>query len=185
MSKRRQKLMASLRELFVVILGILIALFINNWKENRDNEHYVDQTLQAISKEISQNEEALQGILPRHQSILDTLENYFEDDTKSLRWIATQAGGVQYPEVKNIGLRFFISNKADLIDYDIISHLNDVESGKAILDKKFEKLMDYSYESIEKTDEESKITFAIRLADIVDTEEYLLELYQQGWTKQD
>ena len=54
-----------------VILGILIALFINNWKENRANERYVERALTTFSMEINENLSSITVVLPRHYALME------------------------------------------------------------------------------------------------------------------
>lgn len=175
MAKKLQKL---LTELLLLIVGVLIALLINNWKENLGDKRYLENTLLAVQKEIEQSKKELDEILPRHHHLIDSLDLYLTDESKSIMEIAQQAGGVQYPQIKNISLRFFITAKAELISYDIISDLTAMEDFKVMLDKKFDRLMDYTYDYLDKTDKDSKMKFMIHLSNVIDSESNLLQLYE-------
>jgi len=142
-------------ELLTVIFGILIALFINNWKENKDNEKFIQEALSTIEKEMVESKASIDEILPKHYVLADSIGTYIDDPNLSLRGIIEKSGGMQYPIIKNIGLRFFISTKAELINYNIISQLTEIENSKNLMDKKFDKLMDYAYENMENTDPKS------------------------------
>ena len=41
-----------IREIIPVIIGILIALVINNWNEDRKNENYLNQIFSSIEKGV-------------------------------------------------------------------------------------------------------------------------------------
>ena len=83
-----------LKEMVPVILGILIALFINNWKENRTNEQYVTKALATIETEVKENLSSVSEILPGHYALLEQLVAELENDTLTIAEIITDAGGV-------------------------------------------------------------------------------------------
>ncbi len=175
MAKKLQKL---LTELLLLIVGVLIALLINNWKENLGDKRYLDNTFLAIQKEVEQSKKEIEEILPRHYNLIDSLNLYLTDESKSIMELGQQAGGIQYPQIKNISLRFFITSKAELISYDIISDLTAMEDFKVMMEKKFDRLMDYAYDYLDKTDKDSKMKFVIHLSNVIDSESHLLELYE-------
>lgn len=171
-------------ELTTVILGILIALFINGWKEDRDNQKFIQEALNTIEKEMAESNVAIEEILPRHYALADSINTYISDPSISIREIAEKSGGMQYPFVKNIGLRFFVSSKAELINYETISQLTEIEDSKALMDKKFDKLMDFAYDNMENTDQKSKTLFIIHLSNVVDSEMQMQELFKNYLNKE-
>ena len=50
------------KEVTIVVIGVLIAVSISNFKENSDNEKYIKKTLTAIDNEINQNESSVKGV---------------------------------------------------------------------------------------------------------------------------
>ena len=50
------------KEITIVVIGVLIAVSISNFKENSDNEKYIKKTLTAIDNEINQNESSVKGV---------------------------------------------------------------------------------------------------------------------------
>ena len=168
-----------LREIAVVVIGILIALFLNNWNENRKDRRFSEQLLYAVEQEVRISQEDVQRVMELHLERADSLENYLEDDELSLRELIADLGGIQIPEVKNIGLRFFIANKAELVDYQIISDLLEIEFGGDTFQMKMNKLLDFAYERIESTDAESKVLFVVYLYEVIDGEKNLLQLYDE------
>lgn len=165
-----------LSEIITVILGILIALFINNWKEEASNKKYIQDTLTSIHKEMEESHAEVEKVLQTHYTLADSLTNNLTNN-RSTREIIGQVGGMKFPFIKNIGLRFFIAGKAELIEYEVISSLTEIEQGTNLLEKKLDKLMDYTYENMENTDEKSKMMFLIHLSNVMDSESQLLEQY--------
>ena len=60
-------------EIILVVIGILIALQINNWNENRINKKEEKNILSALKTEISENQAILSRDLKRHANALRLL----------------------------------------------------------------------------------------------------------------
>lgn len=168
-----------LLEMVPVILGILIALFINNWKEDHANKRFVEQALQTIETEIQENINSLNRILPRHYSLLEALGQELENDSLSLEDIIIEAGGIQLPTIRSASWKFFLNSKTELIDYPIVSALIEMDEAKRVLDLKFEQLLTYGYQQIKATDKEHKERFVAYFANLVDSEQTLQSLYEE------
>ncbi|MBV6426829.1 MAG: hypothetical protein KIPDCIKN_01342 [Haliscomenobacter sp.] len=184
MNVKKQDVVSFFREIVIVIIGILIALSIDNWNENRNNEKYIDKALFAIEEEIKLNKTDMHRIVQRHKETIDSVAMHLNNDKISLRQIIENSRGFQIAELKNIGLRFFISNKAELIDYEIISSLSEIEFLSEAVKMKTERLLNYLYDNMENTNESAKNKFVIYLADVVESENGLLDLYDDFLNKQ-
>ena len=184
MNVKKQDVVSFFREIVIVIIGILIALSIDNWNENRNDEKYIDKALFAIEEEIKLNKTDMHRIVQRHKETIDSVAMHLNNDKISLRQIIENSRGFQIAELKNIGLRFFISNKAELIDYEIISSLSEIEFLSEAVKMKTERLLNYLYDNMENTNESAKNKFVIYLADVVESENGLLDLYDDFINKQ-
>jgi len=167
-----------LREIVIVVIGVLIAVSINNYKERLSDEQYIRTTLTAIEREILQSQESVEEVMQRHVTIIEHFEQHAESSTLSLVEELGELGGIQAPFVKTISLRFFVSNNAQLIPYEMISQLSDIESNKETLKKKLDRLADYAYKNLDSTDFEAKVEFIYHLSDVVDSEQTLLAQYK-------
>ncbi len=166
-----------LKEVLVVVIGVLIAVTINNYKENSENRSFILKTQKTIKNEVFQNKSQVDEVLERHKEILNSLKSALDNKNETLGDFIERIGGLQAPSIKNIGLRFFISQKADLVDYDFISQLMDIEAFTGILNRKLEKCVDYLYDNIESNERTSKLKFMYYLANVMDSERGLLNLY--------
>ena len=175
--KHTERLIYFLQEITIVVIGVLIAVSIGNYKESIDNKRYVERTLLAIESEVRASQSAVESVLEKHLSLIEKLETELEEDEQMLGEMIAAFGGVQFPVIKNISLRFFISNKAELIDVDVIAQLLEIELQTNLLSDKMTRLADFSYGHFSDAEHETKITFAYLLADVIDTEESLLESY--------
>ena len=177
MEGNKNRLVYLLQEIGIVVIGVLIAVSINNYKEKLENEKYIDKTLLAIENEIKLSKSEVDTTTNRHLQIIEYLENNIDNNAMPLVELIASQGGIQSPVIKNISLRFFISNKAELVSFDVISQLSEIETHKETLSKKLNRLIDFVYEHIDDTDRGAKIKFAYHLANVVDSEQALLELY--------
>ena len=75
-------------EIILVVIGILIALQINNWNENRNNLNEEKTILKTLKTEISENQIILKGDLNRHLNLsrlLMELSDYISPEPQLIR----------------------------------------------------------------------------------------------------
>jgi hypothetical protein len=118
-------------------------------------------------------------VLNRHLRLLEILENEMDNSEQSLGDLVSSSGGFQVASIKNVSLRFFISNKAELLEFQVISQLLDIEAQTELLSDKIERLGDFSYSRINDTTQETKLNFAYLVANVLDSEQSLLEPYSR------
>jgi len=164
-----------LADMIPVLAGVLIALSLNNWQESRNNQKFVDGVMLAVSGEISENETELVTAIKQHQIILDTISEYIYNDSVSLADIINKVNGVQFIQIKNTAWKSFLNQNITLIDYEIISLLNNIEEGKVALNLQNEGLVKLIYDSLESTDTSMKIKLNLMLGDMFGNEEDILE----------
>lgn len=175
--KKKGHLLYFLQEVSIVVIGVLIAVSIGNYKENADNKRYIEKTLLAIKSEIELSQTEIDTVLSRHIALYETLQNELENNNQTLGELVASKGGFQIASVKNVSLRFFIANKAELLDFQLISQLLDIELRSELLSDKIKLLADFAYEHVNHRDNEIKIKFAYLLANVIDGEQTLLESY--------
>ena len=179
MASVSQRLGKFLYDMVPVTLGILLALFINNWNENRKDQAFLDRVQSSIQQELSDNAEDLEEMVVRHQRLIDTTQQYLENDTVSVFDIFAITSGFQIPSVKLTSWQALKSSRVELVDYQLISAMTDLEDIKINLNLKIEKLMDFAYSNLRQYDEISKERLLIHFVDLLDTEEDLLERNKQ------
>ena len=72
--KARAYLRYAIGEIFLVVIGILIALQINNWNENRINNRQEVIILKSLKSEITENQTLLSAAINRHSEVLKLLK---------------------------------------------------------------------------------------------------------------
>lgn len=177
--KNNSPLVYFVKEITIVVIGVLIAVSIGNYKEKSDNRKYVKKTLLAIENEIKLSQSEIDTVLERHLWLYEKLENEFGEDGPTLGEFLSNAGGFQVASIKNVSLRFFIANKAELLDFGLISQLLDIELKTTLLTNKIERFSDFAYDHINDGGGEVKTKFAFLLGDVIDGEQTLMESYSK------
>ena len=165
------------QEIIIVVIGVVIAVSIGDYKERIDDEKYIETTLSAIENEIKSSQSSVDEILLRHINLLDSIEGHLDESDLPLGQMVADFGGGQFPVIKNVSLRFFISNKAELVEFKTISQLLEIEDNTNLLSDKMGRLADFAYNHLNDSEKDAKIIFAYMLSDVIDSEQTLLELY--------
>jgi hypothetical protein len=175
--KKRSQVLSFLREIAIVVIGVLIAVSIGNYKERKDNEKYIEKTLLAIENEIRLSNSEVDTVLNKHLKLFEILEEQIDKGEQTLGELVANSGGFQVASIQNVSLRFFVSNKAELLDFKLISQLLDIELQTNLLSDKLKRLTDFAYEHVNDKEEEVMVKFAYLLANVIDGEQTLLESY--------
>lgn len=175
--KRSNLIVDFFKEITIVVIGVLIAVSIGNYKEKLDNEKYLKKTLLAIKSEIISSQSEIDTVLERHLKLYEKLENGFGENEQTIGEFVSSSGGFQVASVKNISLRFFVANKAELLEFELVSQLLDIELKTTLLTNKMERFADFAYENVNENDEQVMMKFAYLLVDVIDGEQTLLESY--------
>lgn len=168
-----------LREVLVVVIGILIAVVLNDFQTKRTDQRYLKKAMSAIEEEVKDARLSVSEVVERHSITIDSLERYAEDSIMSLAEFLERAGGIQLATTGNVGLRFYVAGKADLLDLELVSKLADVEVSTQVLRGKMDRLLDFTYGRLTSTDAESKLLFAMHLGNVMDSETALLEHFDE------
>ena len=166
-----------IQEIVIVVIGVLIAVLISNYREKSEDEKFIQKTLLAIENEIRLSKSEVDTVLSKHQQIVEYLSENLENDEETLIEVVMKVGGIQSPGVKNISLRFFISNKAELVSFEVISQLSEIEATQALLFEKMNRLIDFIFENPNEKDSDTKIKLIYYLANVIDSEKTLLMRY--------
>lgn len=172
-----------LKEIIPVIAGILIALFIDNWNTDRKDKNYINQVLLTINSELKDSKEDIKTIIPQHESLIDSLGLYSNNKNISIMDVVNKSNGINIPQIKTNAWKSVSSSKIDLIDYDKITLLSNIEDEKATLNKKSDFLMSFLYSNINATDKNSKLTLQLILSDILQTEKTMHRRIEQFETR--
>lgn len=162
-----------IREIIPVILGILIALIINNWNEERKDEKYLNQIFSSLNEELIESRADIIEAIPKQQILLDSLQRYLYDETVTLSDIIEKARGIHGPVIKNYSWKAISSLRIELVEYEKLSALIELDESKESLELKFEKVLDFILNNLKETSPDKKEIFMIMISEIMSTEKYL------------
>lgn len=152
----------------------MIALLINNWNEDRKDKKYLNQIFSSIEKELEESKADIKEVIPKQQALMDSIEIYLNNETVSLFDIVKKAdNGVNFATIKNNSWKAIANSKIELIDFEKLSVLSDIDEGKENLNLKNEKILDFLYKNLKETGQAKKEVFNIFIQDIIWTEENL------------
>lgn len=171
---KKKSVLSFVREISIIIIGVLIALLISNWNEYSNNKNYIEKTKSYIKKEVSKNKLELEKVQEKHSITIDSIQKFKVKNDFSIRDILANVKGLQLPELRNTGLRFFVANKAELIDFETISQLSSIDHLMEFVELKGKILIDFIYAKMESTSLEDKNTLIIHLGELIESEKSLL-----------
>ena len=161
------------REIVPVIIGILIALFINNWNEDRKDKKYLSQIFSSIENELEESLIDIKQVIPKQLASVDTLDYYMNNDKVTLYEIIMKSNGIHIPSIKTNSWNSIANSKIELIEYEKLSDLSDIEELKENLTQRIEKQMDFIFQNFEKTDRNKKVIVRMMMRDIISAEKDL------------
>jgi len=159
-----------IKDIIPIIAGMLIALFINNWNENRKDAKYIDQIFASITKEFKESNKNISETLPKQKMLLDTLNFYKNDETLSIFDIVVKAKGINVPIIRMNAWKAISNSRIELIDYQKLSLLAKIEEGKNILRMKTQKITDFTYSNLNDRSIGKKHIMSILVSDIINSE---------------
>ena len=160
-----------IREMIPVIMGILIALLINNWNESRKNEKYLNKIFSYVKDELAESQADITEKLPKQQVLLDSIERYLNDESVSLYEIIRKTKGVQLVTINNSSWKALANTKIELVDYEKLSTLSYIDEEKEGLKVRAEKIYDFMITNANETSPEKKEIFKILIQDMIWAEE--------------
>lgn len=162
-----------LREIIPVIIGILIALVINNWNEERKDKKYLNHIFFAIKKELEESNADIKRVLPKQKALIDSLDVYLNDESVSIIDILLIANGIQRPDIKTNSWKAIANSKIELIEYEDLSALSDIEERKENLYRRIEKTSDFIFENLQETNKGKKELLKMLTIDAISAEKRL------------
>lgn len=163
-----------IREIIPVIIGILVALVINNWNEERKEKKYLDRIFTSIKKELDISIADIKESISNQQVLIDNLKKYENDETMCILDIIKISGGVNAPLVKNYSWKAIAATNIELIEFEKLAALSEIDESKKGIELKTEKSIDFLYQNIKSTDPEKKEVFMLLTQELMSTEKYLL-----------
>ena len=167
-----KKINHAIREIVIVIIGILIALFINNWNEERKDKEYRNQIFSSIEKELLESKLELEKVIPKQKALIDTLNRYIDNDTVSLYEIILKGNGMNTPNIKTNSWNAIANSRIEIVAYEKLSELAEIQERKDNLNLRNNFLLEFIFQNFENSDRKKKEIFEFLIGDIINAEQY-------------
>ena len=167
-----------LLDIIPVIVGVLIALFVNDLKQNKEDKDFIGQMLNSIDDEMQLNKEDFDSTLIAQQALIDTIKTYVYDEKVSIRDILVKEG-IKVPLLKNSIWKSFNNSKIELIDFKLVSVLTEIEEQRVFMNMVINGINNFSSDYALVTESDKKILFIMRLEDLIDLEKQILGSFSE------
>ena len=179
----------------MIVLSVLLALFINEWKSNRNEQKNTNIVMNNISTEITINKNLIENHLPYHKSVLEKIQVAAYKDSLSSVFLkngyfelnSVAPKGVKQGDLHNIAWLIAkeerISNKISFEESQLI--FSAYEQQSRVL-KTINRIIDVlGSREIHRKDliEESIIVLALEWNEMISQEEELIYRYSQALKK--
>ncbi|WP_298541258.1 DUF6090 family protein [uncultured Aquimarina sp.] len=168
-----------IKEVIPVIIGILIALFINNWNEERKDKKYLNQIFSSVEKELKESIVDIKRVIPKQLATVDSINIYLNNEELSIYDIIQRSEGVYSPSIKTNSWNAMANSKIELIEYEKLSALAGIQERKENLNMRTEKHMDFLFQNFEETDRKKKEVLKMLILDKVGAEKRLLSSIEE------
>lgn len=172
-----EKIKSYLKEITIVTIGVLIALFFSNLKENYQAKKFKIASIETIKNEVEINYSELKKVMEQQSRLLDTINKY-TDNHISIYDLFHKTNGLQLPTLSNTGLEFYSRNEINSIDFEMMSTLIRMNMLSELIDTKLEKLMDFLYPYVYVDSKESKMMVIMYLRNVLESEGQLMNVYE-------
>lgn len=162
-----------IKETIAVVIGVLFALYINNWNEDHKDKEYLNKIYSSIEKEMEEGKMEIKDVIPKQLAFADSIGKYMTDDEVSLYDIMIKADGIYVPTIKTNSWNAIVNSKIELIEYEKLSELADFEEMNENLTSRIEKQVDFLFQNFEETDAQKKKVLKMMILDVVGTEKRL------------
>ena len=110
----------------------------------------------TIDKELSDSSEDITKVIKGQRRLVDSLEYYSKDSTTSLSDILLKCNGINMPFIQTSSWQAISNSRIELIEYQKMSALSNIEASKSTLSVQAVKLLDYFNLNAEETSEGKK-----------------------------
>jgi hypothetical protein len=129
MAKTREWLPKILVESFLIAFSVLLALGVDDWKEERENQQLVRKALANFEREIRQNKAHIESRLGYHEKLHESLEGVDPKDVHTFEELR------QKVDFRGLNPAFLVdtawqtaltTNALSYMEYDTVSRLSEI-----------------------------------------------------------
>jgi len=124
---------------------------------------------------LTESNEDITENIAKQKILVDTLDYYLEDSTVTLADILIKAEGIYMPMIKMNAWKAISNSKIELVDYEKVSTLSNIEELKTNLNIQAEKSTDYFYLNSEESGKEQKKIMKLSILTIIGNERVVQE----------
>ncbi len=166
------------KELSIVILGILVALAINNYVQNRKNKQFLQESISLIQTEQAENLQKLQKSITSQKESIQIYQKNITADSLSIAELIAKSKGFTTINLSQSAWSKLLSKHVELVDYKMFKSLTKIENQLGFIDDIKVRLGDVGFDRALKTDKASKQLVLTLMQDLVRAEEELAEEYR-------
>ncbi|NOZ61171.1 MAG: hypothetical protein GXO74_05780 [Calditrichaeota bacterium] len=187
-------------EIFSIVFAVILALVVNEWRQNYNRNRAVSRALALVRSEIVQNKDGMEHSIANQIAYRDSLKAILF--SKSKRRLKNQSFAKIYSDLQreiNEGLQiapmlstaWTTAKELGIIrdiDYSLAMKFSEMEEQNKLLNSRFQSLTKIFYGSDffkNRATEEVVGPVFIVLTDLISTEQGLVEIYQEILDKLD
>ncbi|RLC24927.1 MAG: hypothetical protein DRH21_04710 [Deltaproteobacteria bacterium] len=84
MKNKRLNIQRLIFEFISVSFAVLIALLVNQWREDHNNDKLAEKAIYNIKQELQENKDVMDILIPSHKSILSHIDSIIERKEKNI-----------------------------------------------------------------------------------------------------
>ncbi|MFA8434777.1 MAG: hypothetical protein ACEPOZ_09710 [Marinifilaceae bacterium] len=151
-------------EFIAAFMGVLIAMGLSNWQQNRKENNFIRRSVASIYKDNSSNIESMKAQLTNLNTHLDTFKFYRNDENFTILDVINKSKYLILQSLQSDGWEILErSNLIYKLDYDVASHLSNLEDQTEIIKARRKGITDILYSSPYSTASDDKKTMRINL----------------------
>ena len=158
----KRKLNRLFFEFIAAFMGVLIAMFVSNWEQDRTEKKFIKKSISSICLDNRQNLINLDLQLQSLEKQLDTFAVYKKDEHLSLVKVISKNRGLELFPLQDGGWQILErSNLIHRMDYDITSTLQTLDDQMQTVIDKRNRAKDILYQHTYDTSSKQKKTFRL------------------------
>ena len=176
-------------EIFSIVFAVLLALAVNQWRENRSHQKLGDKALENIRVEMTENLKLFERILPLHQALYDSTKAMIEAIESGVNAQDSDLSHLTFQPIflSETAWKAAIATQALIyIEYDIVSLLSKVylfqQTYQKLTDDFLQATFSIEYHEKEKTRAQLDAAFGAIQAFLV-LEKEMPKLYREALEK--
>lgn len=166
-------------DLVPVVVGILIALAVDEWAQDRREQSQVQRILAGIARDYELIDSSTTKLLPRHKRLLELLTSIHGRDSISVISIIQEAKGITTPSVRRPSdLEMLGPTAREHLSYELLAVIGEIEQDFELLIQRETVMQSLAYSSRMylkgKESVTEKANFSVLISDLIGTEEEML-----------